>query len=245
MQGAVPNRLFAKLASMGMVIGLLFSIALPLSIKLGMQAVRQQFRAMQLAKDNLQLEYNFLRSQVNPHFLFNSLNNIYGLILSDEKKKSAELVARLSQFLRYTLYENNNDKMPVEKELQLLKDYIDLESIRMNYTKATLDFDTDHSVFYLPSLLLIPVIENAFKYCADNREAYIHILLKIRHKKIFFEARNTVDTDRQSAAAAGGIGLANFHKRLQLYYPRAHQCTVTNTEEEYRVTINIDCDERD
>jgi LytS/YehU family sensor histidine kinase len=223
----------------------LFSIAVPLSIKLGMQALRQQFRSMQLAKENLQLEYNFLRSQVNPHFLFNSLNNIYGLILNDEKNKSADFVARLSQFLRYTLYENENDKMPMEKEVQLLKDYIDLESIRMNYTKASLHISTDNSVSHLPSLLMIPVVENAFKYCADNREAYIVIRLQIKDKKIHFEVKNTVDPDRQSAAPVGGIGLANFRKRLQLYYPHSHHYAAINTEEEFTVSINIDCNERD
>ena len=229
---------------MGTLIGLLFSIALPLSIKFGMQALRQQFRSMQLAKENLELEFNFLRSQVNPHFLFNSLNNIYGLILNDEKNKSADLVARLSQFLRYTLYENSNDKMPMDKEVQLLKDYIDLESIRMNYTKASFKFQTDNTVFNLPSLLMIPIVENAFKYCADNREAYINIHFQIHDKSVSFEVKNTVDPDRQSAAV-GGIGLTNFRKRLQLYYPGLHKYKVINAEQEYAVSINIDCHERD
>ena len=238
------NRLFLKISSMGIIIGLMFSIALPLSIKLGMRALRQQFRTMQLAKENLQLEFNFLRSQVNPHFLFNSLNNIYGLILNDEKNKSADLVARLSQFLRYTLYENEVDHMPMDKEVQLLKDYIDLESIRMNYTKASFNFQTDHSVSHLPSLLMIPVVENAFKYCADNREAYINIDFQVQNKQVSFEVKNTIDPDRQSAAV-GGIGLTNFRKRLQLYYPGLHKYKVINTEQEYAVSINIDCHERD
>src|SRR5688572_30639926 len=240
----LPNRLFLKVMSMGVFIGLLFDIALPLSIKLGMQALRQQFRTMQLAKENLQLEFNFLRSQVNPHFLFNTLNNIYGLILNNEKNKSADLVARLSQFLRYTLYESENDKLPIDKEVQLLKDYIDLESIRMNYTKASFNYQTDHSVSNLPSLLMIPIVENAFKYCADNSEAYLNIHFQIQNKQVSFEVKNTVDPDRQSAAV-GGIGLANFRKRLQLYYPGLHQYKVTNSEQEYEVSINIDCHERD
>jgi sensor histidine kinase YesM len=244
LQTDLSNRLFLKIASLGTIIGLLFSIALPLSIKLGMQALRQQFRSMQLAKENLQLEFNFLRSQVNPHFLFNSLNNIYGLILNDDKNKSADLVARLSQFLRYTLYESENDKTPIDKEVQLLKDYIDLESIRMNYTKASFNYQTDNSMSNLPSLLMIPVVENAFKYCADNSEAYINIHFQIQNKQVSFTVKNTIDPDRQSATV-GGIGLANFRKRLQLYYPGLHQYKVTNSEQEYAVSINIDCHERD
>lgn len=242
LQLSLPNRLFGKLVSMGTFISLLFSIALPLSIKLGLQTLRQQFRSMQLAKENLQLEFDFLRSQVNPHFLFNSLNNIYGLILNDEKNKSADLVARLSHFLRYTLYESGSDKVAVEKEIQLLKDYIDLESIRLNYTNVKFTCTTDGSISSMPPLLMVPVVENAFKYCADNKEASIDIRLQIKNKVLHFQSKNTVDPDRQSSVA-GGIGINNFRKRLQLYYPGVHQYAATSSEQEYVVTINIDAHE--
>ena len=242
LQASLPNRLFAKLVSLGSVIGLLFSLALPLSIKLGMQALRHQFRSMQLAKENLQLEFNFLRSQVNPHFLFNTLNNIYGLILNDHKEKSAGVVARLSQFLRYSLYESNDDKVLLEKEQQLLKDYIDLESIRLNHTKVGFTYETDGSVNTIPPMLLIPVVENAFKYCSDKLDGYIDMSLQVRNKIISFHSKNSIDTDRQSMAV-GGIGLSNLDKRLQLYYPGKHQCQVSSSEKEYSVSINIDCHE--
>jgi LytS/YehU family sensor histidine kinase len=234
------NRLFAKLASFGSLIGLLFSLALPLSIKLGLQALRQQFRSLRLAKENLQLEFNFLRSQINPHFLFNTLNNIYGLILNDRKEKSAEVVAKLSHFLRYTLYESNSDAVPVEKEVQLLKDYIGLESIRLNCTQVHFTHHTDHSVATMPPLLMIPVVENAFKYSADRQDGYIIIDFAIKDKTCSFQLKNSVDPDRQPTTA-GGIGLRNFGKRLQLYYPNRHQCEVSASEREYAVSVNIDC----
>ena len=233
------QRLFAKLASFGALIGLIFSLALPLSIKLGLQALRQQFRSLQLAKENLQLEFNFLRSQVNPHFLFNSLNNIYSLILNDRKEKSAEVVARLSQFLRYTLYESNGDTVQVEKELQLLKDYIELESIRLNCTRVQFTHQTDRSITTMPPMLMIPVVENAFKYSADQPGGYIIIDFLIKDKTCSFHLKNSVDPDRLPAET-GGIGLSNFGKRLQLYYPNRHQCEVSASEEEYSVSVNID-----
>lgn len=242
LQVPLHNRLFAKLASLGTIIGLLFSLALPLSIKLGMQALRQQFRSLQLAKENLQLEFNFLRSQVNPHFLFNTLNNIYGLILNDQREKSADVVARLSQFLRYTLYESNSEKVAIEKEVQLLKDYIDLESIRLNYTKVNFTYKTDGSIASTAPLLMIPIVENAFKYSADCRDASITIELQVLNKHLLFHSKNTVDPNREPTKD-GGIGLTNFQKRMDLYYPAKYEYQVQASQKEYSVSINIDCHE--
>jgi hypothetical protein len=236
------NRWFLKVISLGVLIGTLFNIALPLSIKLGMQALRHQFRSMQLAKENLQLEFNFLRSQVNPHFLFNTLNNIYGLILKDEKEKSAGMVARLSQFLRYSLYESNSEQVPVEKEIQLLKDYVALESVRLNLTKVQFTPTSDDSVKLMPPLLFMPVVENSFKYAADEPDAHITIDLRIMDKKIYFTAQNTVDLQRQ-ATDAGGIGLNNFKKRLELYYAGQYRYEVKNDSKIWSVSIKIDCHE--
>lgn len=242
LQISLATRLLMKVLSMGTIIGILFNIGLPLSIKLGLQALRQQFHAMQLAKENLQLEFNFLRSQVNPHFLFNTLNNIYGLILSDEKEKSAGTVARLSQFLRYSLYESNSDKVPVEKEMQLLKDYVALESIRLNCTRVDFTNTSDGSVTSIAPLLMMPIIENSFKYTADKTGAYITIDFTIEGKKIYFTLQNSMDAQREPAGR-GGIGLSNFSKRLDLYYPDRYTYHVTKSEKQYAVSLNIDCHE--
>lgn len=242
LHGFLLSRLLLKVMSMGTIIGILFNIGLPLSIKLGLQALRQQFRAIQLAKENLQLEFNFLKSQVNPHFLFNTLNNIYGLILNDEKEKSAATVARLSQFLRYSLYESNSDKVPVEKEVQLLKDYIALESIRLNCTQVHFTNASDGSVTTIAPLLIMPIIENSFKHTTDKTGAYITIDFTIAHKKIHVTLQNSMDAQRKSADI-GGIGLSNFSKRLDLYYPDRYTYQVNTSEKQYAVSINIECHE--
>jgi hypothetical protein len=242
LQMSLVNRLILKLMSMGMIIGVFFNIALPLSIKLGIQALRSQLRAMQLAKENLQLELNFLKSQVNPHFLFNTLNNIYGLILKNEKEKSASMVARLSQFLRYSLYESDSYKVPVDKELQLLKDYIELESVRLNRISVKFTHQSDGSVTTIAPLLMIPLIENSFKYTTDKTGAYIAIDFRIANKMLCFTLQNSFDPERQSGDI-GGIGLNNFNKRLDLYYPGKYTYQVTKSEEQYAVTIIIDCHE--
>jgi hypothetical protein len=242
LHGFLIPRLLMKVMSMGTIIGILFNIGLPLSIKLGLQALRQQFRAIQLAKENLQLEFNFLKSQVNPHFLFNTLNNIYGLILNDEKEKSAGTVARLSQFLRYSLYESNSDNVLVEKEVQLLKDYIALESIRLNCTRVQFTNASDGSVTAIAPLLIMPIIENSFKHTTDKAGAYITVDFTIAQKKIYFTLQNSMDTQRQPAGI-GGIGLNNFSKRLELYYPGRYTYQVNTSEKQYTVSINIDCHE--
>jgi hypothetical protein len=235
-------RLLMKVLSMGTFIGIFFNIGLPLSIKLGLQALRQQFQTAQLTKENLQLEFDFLKSQVNPHFLFNTLNNIYGLILNDEKEKSAGTVARLSQFLRYSLYESNSEKVPVEKEVQLLKDYIALESIRLNCIKVRFTNESDGSVKTIAPLLVLPIIENSFKHTTDETGAYINIDFKIADQKIHFNLQNSLDIQKD-AAGIGGIGLNNFNKRLDLYYRDRYTYQVNRTEKQYAVSINIECHE--
>lgn len=239
LQRDLLSRMFGKIASMGILVFLFFSLSIPLSIKLGLRAFRQQVHAMKLAKDNVQLEFNFLKSQLNPHFLFNTLNNIYGLILNDEKEKSARLVARLSEFMRYTLYDLNKDRMPVETEVQLLKDYIELEKIRLNHTRVKFDHHIDVAGHTIASLLFIPIIENAFKHNADIKSSYININFQINKSRLQFSIENTVDTDQQLQSKRG-IGLQNFRKRIELYYPGKYKYEVNSSETNYHTKVIID-----
>jgi len=232
------NRFFAKLASMGILISLVFSISVPVAIKIALSSFRQQLAAIQLAKENIELEFNFLKSQVNPHFLFNSLNNIYGLILKKETKVAAETVARLAEFMRYTLHSPESDPMPVQKEIRLLEDYIDLEKIRLNHTTVHFNFTDDSEPLFLPSLLFMPLIENAFKFSADQRGATININLTLGVNTIKLAVSNTIDPDRQ-LNAAGRIGLQNLNKRLELYYPSSHHYEVIDTGQLYTAKLKI------
>jgi hypothetical protein len=238
----VTDRLMSKVLSLGSLIGLIFNIALPLSIKYGIMFFRQQILSLKLSQENLQLEFNFLRSQVNPHFLFNTMNNIYGLIMNDEKKKSLETVAGLTQFLRYSLYESNIGQVPVEKEVQLMKNYIDLESIRLNHINVNFNHETDGSIKNIAPLLLIPVIENAFKHTEDEVNAKINFDFVIKKNHIIFSADNTT-TGLNNKQEKGGIGLANLKKRLKLYYKDRFFYNVNMYGEQYTVLINIESHE--
>jgi sensor histidine kinase YesM len=235
----ISSRLLSKVLSLGSLIGLIFNIALPLSIKYGIMFSRQQLLSLQLSKENLQLEFNFLRSQVNPHFLFNTMNNIYGLIMKDEKKKSLETVAGLTQFLRYSLYESNNEQVPVEKEVQLMKNNIDLESIRLNHIKVKFNHESDGSIKNIAPLLMIPLIENAFKHTEDVENAYINIDFVIKRNHIIFRVDNSTGFAEREEERQG-IGLVNLQKRLNLYYPNKFSYEVRRTGEQYAVLINIE-----
>ena len=237
-QTGLFNQIFEKILTYGILLNLVYFLTTPLCIKFGLQAYRQQVAAARLLKHNFQLEISFLKSQVNPHFLFNSLNNIYGLILKKNNDKAAEFVAKLSDFLRYGLYNSLSDKMPLDKEITLMKNYIELESIRLNHTKINLNIVIDNYGYEIPSMLLLPVVENAFKYSADNVNAYINIDLLIKDEMLNFRVENIINEDIQ-LNHEGGIGLSNLKKRLELYYPGKFKYDALLKGNKYTANINI------
>ncbi|MDB5280217.1 MAG: hypothetical protein JWR61_5172, partial [Ferruginibacter sp.] len=211
---------------------------IPFCIKLLLQLFRNELKTTQLAKDNLQLEFNFLKAQINPHFLFNTLNNIYGLILQGDNKKSAGLVARLSELLRYILYESDHQTMSIESEIKLLTDYTELEKLRLNNTFVSCTTNSDGSINEIAPLLFMPLMENAFKYSADKPGSVINICLDIQNGLFLFKIKNSIEVNR-SLNNPGGIGLSNFRKRLDLYYTGKYEYTVEIVEDTYIVNLLI------
>ncbi len=232
------NVVLTRLLSLGSPILLLFSLCIPFSIKMGIQFFREKLHSLQLEKDNLQLEFNFLKAQVNPHFLFNSMNNIYGLIISGNKEKSAALVARLSELLRYTLYDANERNMPLLKEIKLLQDYLELEKVRLNETKVKFDWNLDRNDYTIAPLLLMPLIENAFKYCGDSPDSFVHIYLAISKGELHVRMDNSIDSGRVSSSN-GGIGLANFEKRMDMYYKNRYSYVSDISTNRYAVILTL------
>lgn len=179
---------------------------------------------LQLAKENVQLELNFLKSQVNPHFLFNTLNNLYGLIIHQRHDKSAEIVARLSDFMRYTLYDSAEALVSLEKEVNLINNYIELEQLRLNYTKVVFNVMLDRKDYYLPPLLFMPIVENAFKYTVDKKTgSIIYMDLKVDQGLLYFKIQNSFEP-LNSKNEIGGLGLVNLQKRLSLLFPNKNTC---------------------
>ncbi|RZJ56668.1 MAG: hypothetical protein EOO45_28500 [Flavobacterium sp.] len=211
-----------------------------MAIKLALDYAKERTNLIELEKENLQLEFNFLRSQVNPHFLFNTLNNIHSLIVQDRKEQASATVARLSGFLRHSLYESGKERMDLAKEIELLQDYIALEKVRLNKTSVHLETTTDGSPYALPPLLFMPLVENAFKYNADNlpTDSFINIYIEQEGKNLQFRIRNNYDAGKRGSG--GGIGMQNLQKRLLHYYPGKHRLELRDEAGTYEVKISID-----
>jgi len=187
-------------------------------------------------------ELNYLRKQTNPHFLFNALNSIYSLA----HKKSdlvPDAIVTLSEMMRYMLYETDNKSVFLEKEINYIKNYIELQKLRLNNIEnISINIHGDTKNKYIEPLLLISFIENAFKYGTDYKgAAYVKIKITIEGNVLDFCVENKVENHIKDPENSG-IGLANIKSRLNLLYPNAHQLTITETESNYSVHLNLKLD---
>ena len=198
---------------------------------------RQRERA--LVKERLETELKFLRSQTNPHFLFNTLNNIYALAL----KKSAEtpgFVLKLSKLMHFMLYESGKALIPIGDEMKILDDYIELEKIRYNNRLAIVfDREIDNGQEPIAPLLLLSFVENAFKHGASESryESYININIKMRAGQLNFVIENTRE-DCGRAGTNGNIGLANVRRQIELLYTD-YQLDVEDKKDVFKVNLAI------
>ncbi|WP_375448350.1 sensor histidine kinase [uncultured Fibrella sp.] len=190
-----------------------------------------------------QSELTNLKAQINPHFLFNTLNNIYFLCL-ERSDKAAGMVAQLSGLMRYNLEAGRKDRVPLDEEFTSLEHYVRLEQTRLPPGgHVELHREGPFGGVYLAPFLLMPFVENCFKHGADRNALNPQILLRVEvaGPKLFFYAENnkpaSVSTDRQ---ARSGTGLANVRQRLRLLYPARHELTLTETDTQYVVSLMID-----
>lgn len=214
------------------------------AIKLMFDNGKLQQRMAEAAKEKSEAELNFLKSQINPHFIFNSLNAVYFLI-NKENALARDALHKFSDMLRYQLYEMNGDKIPVEKEIRYLKDYMDLQQLRKD-EKYSVQFNCSPEVknFTIEPLLLIPFVENAFKHISHHSEGdnYVKANMNKSNETFFFTIENSTDGNKVKEQN-GGIGLNNVKRRLALLYPGKHDLLITETDEKYSVQLNINLHE--
>lgn len=244
LQRPVPYVLLTRVLSLGGLYQLVIYLAPAMIIKLWCDFYRQRLNVLRLARENTQLELDFLRAQVNPHFLFNTLNNVYGLILKNRNQESAETVSRLASFMRYTLYGSNNGAT-LDNEVGLLNDYIALERLRLNNTLVNFQYEVDDRHLSIPPLLFIPLMENAFKFCVEEtgRESWVLIQLKVIGQQLTFKVSNTFRSEM--TGPVGGIGLQNVRRRLEHHYAGRHSMDVSAEEDIFTVTIHINLNGHD
>ena len=184
-------------------------------------------------------ELGLLKSQISPHFLFNVLNSLYALALKNSKE-TPDVILKLSDILRYSLYETQEKEISITKEIHILNTYIDIERLRMP-ADATISFQHDHikdSVTIAP-MLLLPLIENAFKHGTDSTIgfSYIDAALSCDEDMLTFRCENSYKEQRKQDP--GGIGIKNIQKRLELLYPSKHTLTIRKNETTFSVTVDI------
>lgn len=191
-----------------------------------------------LKAEKSKAELSLLRAQINPHFFFNTLNNLYALTIKNSKQ-APDVILKLSDMMRYTIYEGEKEKVKLGDEIEYLNNYIELHKIRHKKTvNITFKHDIDTSLSIAP-LLYIILLENAFKHGIETltENAFIHINLYEDTDFIYFKIENNFDPKEISEAK--GIGLTNLKRRLALIYQKRHELTVDKTNNTYKVTLKI------
>jgi len=198
----------------------------------------------EIENEKLEAEIKVLKSQIKPHFLFNSLNNIYSLAL-DKSDKTATVVLQLSDLMRYILYDCNDKLVDINKELDFSKNYIDLHKIRLD-EKIPVNFEIKglFDGHKIAPLLFEPLIENAFKHGAYSKETdgFINIIFNFNHEaQMELVIENSYDsTWTENKNRTGGIGIQNVIRRLELIYPQKHALNIEKDDKTFKITLNIE-----
>jgi sensor histidine kinase YesM len=223
----------------------ILSVVAGMLVKLGRMTVRKQLREANVRAEQSQSELHLLQSQLSPHFLFNTLNNLYGLSIT-QSEKIPTLLLKLSELLRYSVYDTKELFVPLTNELAYLRNYIDFEKIRIGNRLAltTAIEEVSHQDIHLAPMLLIVFIENAFKHAKNTAEQTISIdvSLKTWGNSILFSVKNSrgiANKESLELEKSRGLGLVNVRKRLELLYPNAHDLTIREGEDFYEVMLQI------
>ncbi|HEY9259724.1 sensor histidine kinase [Chitinophaga sp.] len=207
------------------------------------QLLESENRLIRLQQEKADTELLFLKTQINPHFLFNSLNSIYSLSLQKDEKAPATLL-KLAEVMRYMIYESDGDVVPLENEINYLKNYIALQQLR-NSGKATITFSVNGSPDKLrvAPFMFIVFVENGFKHGveAGMQEAFIHVDMDIQEEKLQFTVKNNKGiVDETENGSFRGLGLDNVKQRLELLYPRRYQLVIKQDATLYAVQLQLD-----
>ncbi|GAA4377621.1 histidine kinase [Hymenobacter koreensis] len=223
----------------------LMTIFLSSGFKVTGDYMREQRNRRELERQQLLTELSLLKMQVNPHFLFNTLNNIYSLA-SQKSDRAPEAVLRLAEIMRYMLYESNADTVPLTKEVAHLRSFLDLQRLRLpgNAPEAIV-FDTTgvppDTSYAIAPMLLMPLVENAFKHGDLSARPAVVIRLQVMpDNQLHFSVRNHVaPEDSRLLGQPGGVGLTNLRRRLELLYPKRYVLAVTSPEGQHQVDLTL------
>lgn len=203
-----------------------------------------EFEAAKKEVENQTLvaELNFLRAQVNPHFLFNTLNNLYYLAYS-KSPNTTEVISKLSQVMRYMIYEANHPKVLLAKEIEYMDNYIALEKLRLS-DQAAINFKVtgDVSAAEIVPLILITFLENAFKHgvSSTNDSAWVKVGINVKGNVLDYSVENSKSSAAGTLTEKSGIGLVNVRRRLDLLYPNKYELDVSDEKDRYYIHLKLD-----
>ncbi|MBN9380983.1 MAG: histidine kinase [Chitinophagaceae bacterium] len=215
-------------------------LLLTVALKFSIDWYEQKKLLQEAQVEKLQAEVNYLRSQVNPHFLFNALNNLYALTIK-KSDNAPNIVLKLSELMEYMLYESDETFVPLEKEIKYLSNYLELEKIRQgNEADIQLTVEGVAGDCRIPPFLILPLVENAFKHGVSRavENAYLHIYIRI-DEGMEIVVVNSKSNLRQQGKD-GGIGLLNLKKRLALLYPGKHELRIEDQPDKYQVLLKVE-----
>ncbi len=198
-----------------------------------------ELKMQEQMRKNTEAELAWLKNQLNPHFLFNTLNNISGLTQIDADA-AQDNIARLSDLLRYAMYETNKEFVPIAGEMEFMENYVNLMKLRCNeMTTVTTEFHVEQSIDIAPLLFISP-IENAFKHgVSSNRPSFVKVMLKMEGNELVFVCYNSNYPKDDHNRSGSGIGMDNLRRRLELLYPGRYRFEYKLIRDEYHVTIRI------
>lgn len=204
------------------------------------RSLQQDEEVKALKEQQLLTELNYLKAQLQPHFFFNTLNNIYALAIR-RSKETAPMVAKLSQMMRYIIYESSHSQVLLNQEIDFLKNYIEIEKMRRP-SNIDINFDVQGfaDLHHIEPLLLLPLIENAFKHGIENelKSGFVRVILDVSENELTLQVENSkpLASDQKNQ---GGVGLHNLNKRLNLLYNGRHQLRIEDMEGTYRVILTL------
>jgi sensor histidine kinase YesM len=203
---------------------------------------KKQHHLVTLETEKLKLELNYLKAQVQPHFFFNTLNNLYALSMQGSAK-APQMITHLSEIMRYVLYGTRKEKVPLQQEVEFIKSYIALENIRHN-SSDVIDFSVQGELagIQIEPLLFLPLMENSFKHSLQKnlKHKWVKMVLTADSDEIVFQTSNPICREKSTSGRdQGGIGLMNLKQRLNLLYPDRHELLIYDEEDTFTVTLVI------
>ena len=222
-------------------IPLFFMVGAIVGVQFYIDRLKTQHRLQSALRASAEQELQYLKAQINPHALFNSLNAVYFLI-DKENKAARDMLMQFADLLRYQLYDCNTDAIPIEKEARYVANYIAIQQMRHN-DNCEVSFYCDPAMqhFSIAPLLLIPFVENAFKHVSAHVQAPNKVAIRLQRQNgcLQLQTYNTREPMQPESSARKGIGLANVKRRLELLYPEKHTLQIQETDQAFEVTLNI------